>query len=227
MSRRRTATTQNTESPGNVLEGLHAKLVVADVPYGGRVWTGSANLTDAAFGGNVEFIAELRGPKRVCGIDSIIGDQTTRIGLRKLVEPYEPATPDGRGLTEIEQAEQRLDWARRVLGRLRYTATCRKDESDKFDLELTGVPLEGVPLDPASLDGLAATIRPVTLGDGGRDRDRAGTKWPDRPLSALVRGHHAVLRVSRLGRSMTHYCWMPPSSSTPIWSARQATGPRM
>jgi hypothetical protein len=155
----------DTESPGNVLEGLHAKLVVADVPYGGRVWTGSANLTDAAFGGNVEFISELRGPKRVCGIDSIIGDQTTRIGLRTLVEPYEPATPDGRVLTAIEEAEQRLDRARRVLGRLRYTATCRNDESDKFDLELTGVPLEGVPLDPASLDGLAATIRPVTLGD--------------------------------------------------------------
>jgi hypothetical protein len=155
-----------TEGPGNVLEGLHAKLVVADIPYGGRVWTGSANLTDAAFGGNVEFITELRGSKRVCGLDSIIGDQTTRIGLRKLVEPYEPATAEGRGLTDLEQAEQRLDWARRVLGRLRYTATCRKDESDTYELELTGVPLEDVPLDPVSLDGLAATVRPVTLGDG-------------------------------------------------------------
>lgn len=158
--------TDDTENPGTVLEGLHAKLVVADVPYGGRVWTGSANLTDAAFGGNVEFVTELRGPKRVCGVDAIIGDQTTRIGLRKLVEPYEPATPDGRDLTDLEQVEQRLDRVRRILGRLRYTATCRKDESDKFDLELTGIPLEGVPLDPTSLDGLAATIRPVTLGDG-------------------------------------------------------------
>jgi hypothetical protein len=156
----------DTEGPGNVLEGLHAKLVVADVPYGGRVWTGSANLTDAAFGGNVEFITELRGPKRLCGLDSIIGDQTSRMGLRTLVEPYEPATSEGRGLTDLEQAERRLDIARRVLGRLRYTATCRKDESGTFELELTGVPLEGVPLDPASLDGLAATIRPVTLGDG-------------------------------------------------------------
>lgn len=157
--------TDDVETPGTVLEGLHAKLVVADVPYGGRVWTGSANLTDAAFGSNVEFITELRGPKRLCGVDSIIGDQTTRIGLRKLVEPYEPATPNGRGLTELEQAEQRLDRARRILGRLRYTATCRTDDSDKFDLELTGVPLESVPLDPASLAGLAATIRPVTVGD--------------------------------------------------------------
>lgn len=157
--------TEGTENPGTVLEGLHAKLVVADVPYGGRVWTGSANLTDAAFGGNVEFVTELRGRKKVCGVDAIIGDQTTRIGLRTLVEAYEPTTAEGRGLTEFEQLEQRLDKARRILGRLRYTATCHKHESGSFDLELTGAPLDPAPLDPASLDGLAATIRPVTLGD--------------------------------------------------------------
>ncbi len=154
------------DNPATVLDGLHAKLVVADVPYGGRVWTGSANLTDAAFANNVEFMTELKGRKNLCGVDAIIGDQTARMGLRKLVESYEPATADGRGLTELEQAEQRLDRARRILGRLRYTATCRKDESGKFDLELTGVPLEIAPLDTASLEGLIATIRPVTLGDG-------------------------------------------------------------
>ncbi len=157
--------TDATTDQGAVLEGLHAKLVVADIPYGGRVWTGSANLTDAAFSGNVEFITELRGRKKACGVDAIIGDQLTRMGLRKLVEPYEPATTEGRGLTELEKLEQRLDKARRILGRLRYTATCRKHESDTFDLELTGVPREGAPLDPASLDGLVATVRPVTLGD--------------------------------------------------------------
>lgn len=161
-----TSIPDDMEIPGAVLEGLHAKLVVADVPYGGRVWTGSANLTDAAFGGNVEFMTELRGPKKRCGVDAIIADQSARMGLRKLVEPYEPATPEGRGLTALEQAEQRLDKARRILGRLRYTATCRKDDSGKFDLELSGLPLESAPLDPASLEGLVATIRPVTLGDG-------------------------------------------------------------
>lgn len=154
----------DTETPGSVLQGLHAKLVVADVPHGGRVWTGSGNLTDAAFNGNVEFMTELRGPKRLCGVDAIIGDQAGRLGLRKLVEPYEPATAEGRPLTDLEVLEQRLDKARRILGRLRYTATCRKDESGNFELELTGVPLDTASMDPASLDGLNATIRPVTLG---------------------------------------------------------------
>ena len=161
-----TATSEDrVEGPGAALEGLHAKLVVADVPYGGRVWTGSANLTDAAFGGNVEFMAELKGAKRICGVDAIIGDQASRMGLRRLVEPYEPATLEGRDLTELEQAEQRLDRARRTLGRLRYTATCHKVEDDKYELELSGVPSQGAPLDAANLAGLVATIRPVTLGD--------------------------------------------------------------
>ncbi|MEP7378001.1 MAG: phospholipase D family protein [Chloroflexota bacterium] len=157
--------TSDSEAPGLVLEGLHAKLVVADVPYGGRVWTGSANLTDAAFGGNVEFVTELRGPKKVCGVDAVIGDQKQRMGLRKLVEPYTPASDEGRDLTDVEQAERRLDAARRMLGRLRYTATCHKDEAGRFELELTGVPPENGPFQPAGLDGLVSTIRPVTLGD--------------------------------------------------------------
>ena len=152
--------------PDSVLEGLHAKLFVADIPYAGRVWTGSANLTDAAFNGNVEFMTELRGRKKVCGVDAIIGDQTARLGLRKLLEPYTPATEDGRPLTPLEQLERRLDKARRILARLRYTATCLKSEAGSFELELTGVPPEGAPLNQADLDGLTATIRPVTLGDG-------------------------------------------------------------
>lgn len=153
------------EAPGVVLEGLHAKLVVSDVPHGGRIWTGSANLTDAAFGGNVEFMTELRGQKKVCGVDAVIGDQKQRMGLRKLVEPYTPATEEGRDLTDLEQAEQRLDAARRLLGRLRYTAMCHKDDAGRFELELTGVAPENATLDATVLDGMACTVRPVTLGD--------------------------------------------------------------
>ena len=149
-----------------MLQGLHAKLVVADVPYEGRVWTGSANLTDAAFNGNVEFMTELRGPKKRFGIDAIIGDQTGRMGLRTIVEPYEPATAEGRPLTSLEQLERRLDVARRILGRWRFTATCRQLESDAFEIELSGTPHDEAAFDTADLDGLAATIRPVTLGHG-------------------------------------------------------------
>lgn len=148
------------------LSGLHAKLVVADVPDGGRVWTGSANLTDAAFGGNVEFVTELRGTRSACGVDAIIGDHGSRMGLRKLVEPYEPATAEGRDLTLEEVMEQRLADLRQMLGRLRYVADCRKHEAGGFELTLTGAPGDGGAMDGAEMEGLAATVRPITLGEG-------------------------------------------------------------
>ena len=147
------------------LQGLHAKLVVADMPIGARVWTGSANLTDAAFNGNVEFVTELRGKKAACGVDAVIGDQRARLGLRKLVEAYEPATAEGCEPTELEDLERRLGIARRTLGRLRYVANCRSNEAGSFDLALTGGTGDGLPLDPAQLEGLAISVRPVTLGD--------------------------------------------------------------
>lgn len=158
--------TAGLEPARGVLQGLHAKLVVADVPYEGRVWTGSANLTDAAFNGNVEFVTELRGPKKRCGIDAIIGDQAGRLGLRTIVEPYEPASAEGRALTDLEQLARRLDAARRILGRLRFTATCHQVEADAYVIEVSGTPFEGADFDFTGLQGLAATIRPVTLGHG-------------------------------------------------------------
>jgi len=79
------------EAADRRLEGLHAKTYVADAGWRARVWTGSANATDAAFHGNVEFVVELEGRKDRCGVHAAIGDQADRLGLRKLVVPYEPS----------------------------------------------------------------------------------------------------------------------------------------
>ena len=38
------------------MQGLHAKLYIADDGYDGRLWTGSANATASAFGGNVRVL---------------------------------------------------------------------------------------------------------------------------------------------------------------------------
>ena len=46
-------------------DGLHAKLYVADAGSEGRIWTGSANATDAAFSKNIEFLVELRGERKI------------------------------------------------------------------------------------------------------------------------------------------------------------------
>jgi hypothetical protein len=90
------------ESAGHRLEGLHAKTYVADAGWRARVWTGSANATDAAFHGNVEFLVELGGKN---------------IG------------------------------------------------SERWRLTLAGVPTVAS-VEPATLEGISATVRPVTLGRG-------------------------------------------------------------
>jgi hypothetical protein len=153
------------ESADHRLEGLHAKTYVADAGWRARVWTGSANATDAAFHGNVEFLVELAGKKDRCGFHAAIGDQANRLGLRKLVESYEPAQEDALESTAAERIEQRLDRARRAIGGLRYTATCADVGSERWMLTLLGAAAVTT-VDPAVLAGMRATVRPVTLGRG-------------------------------------------------------------
>lgn len=75
--------------PGGELRGLHAKVYVADDGWNARIWTGSANATEAAFERNVEFLVELAGRKSACGVESLLGDGD-EAGLRSLLTPFEP-----------------------------------------------------------------------------------------------------------------------------------------
>jgi hypothetical protein len=153
------------ESADRRLEGLHAKTYVADAGWTARVWTGSANATDAAFHGNVEFLVELGGKKDRCGFHAAIGDQANRLGLRKLVESYEPSQEDALEPTAAERIEQQLDRARRAIGGLRYTATCADVGAERWLLTLVGAAAVAT-VDTAVLAGIQATVRPVTLGRG-------------------------------------------------------------
>ena len=93
--------------------GLHAKLYVADAGWNARVWTGSANATDAAFRQNVEFLVELQGKKSVCGIDALLGDSAERPRLGDLLQDFaisdRPRTADplDHELEELVLATQR------------------------------------------------------------------------------------------------------------------------
>ena len=74
------------------LEGLHAKIYVADRGWDSTIWTGSANATDHAFGKNIEFMVELKGKKSRCGIDKIMSREEHQINFRDLLVEF---TPDG------------------------------------------------------------------------------------------------------------------------------------
>lgn len=146
------------------LEGLHAKLYVADDGWHARVWTGSANATDQAFHGNVEFLVELRGKKPLCGIDAVIGERPDKLGLRAMVEPYDPDQDAPLEPTEEEERQKSLDHAQRVIGSMQFTATCHRMDDDWWRLTLRGTPRSGqIGLDP---NAFTLTVRPATLGAG-------------------------------------------------------------
>lgn len=155
----------DSASLGDRLIGLHAKVYVADAGRDGRLWTGSANATDAAFHGNVEFLVELGGRKRDCGVDATIGDRAGRIGLRNIVEPYEAGREDERPKTEEEIVTQRLDALRRVIGGLRYEAVCRRSVDGRWTIGLRGEPVTGS-LDRIDLAGVELQVWPATVGAG-------------------------------------------------------------
>lgn len=106
---------EGAEATDGELRGLHAKVYVIDHGWDARILTGSANATDAAFGGNVEFLVELRGKKSKAGIDAILSTEKGQATLASLLQdaapPDEPSTVD-----EIEEALKRqLDAAQEAL----------------------------------------------------------------------------------------------------------------
>jgi hypothetical protein len=152
------------ESVEHHLDGLHAKTYVADAGRRARVWTGSANATDAAFHENVEFLIELEGRKDRCGVEAALGEQDKRLGLRKLVAAYDPPQPEPREPTDAELLDQRLDRARRAIGGLRFIAACAPATDGLWTLDLRGD--TAVPGWDDAFAGIALAIRPVTLAQG-------------------------------------------------------------
>ena len=150
------------ERPGIELRGLHAKLYVADAGTRARVWTGSANATGAAFGGNVEFLVELEGKKSHCGVDAVIGQRDDGLSLRDLLETYTPRSDEPQDPTPEQRLERRLDAVRRELAGLRFTARVDSDEDDAYQLRLVGEPRAGRPIGSGWSD-LEIRCRPLTL----------------------------------------------------------------
>ena len=96
-------TTAEDEEASDTLRGLHAKLYVMDDGWEARMWTGSANATEAAFTRNVEMLVELWGKKAHCGIEAMLDGENNRASFRDLLRPY--SVPE----EEIEPVDGRLE----------------------------------------------------------------------------------------------------------------------
>ncbi len=142
------------------LHGLHAKLYVLDRGWYTDIWTGSANATNAAFHGNVEFLVRLHGKKSQVGIDKILGT-LDEPELRRLLEQYHPAAeaPQDR---VAETLEQLIDAARRsIVGARMSGEVTTLERSDQYSVSLK--PLEELELQgQVQISAWPITLRPET-----------------------------------------------------------------
>lgn len=120
------------------LSGLHAKLYVADAGWNARVWTGSANATNAAFERNVEFLVELHGKKSHCGIESLLSQSAVETNFVDLLQDY-TLREDGNGPdAEMERLTALADGVRRQLATAGLMAEVNPlpGEIERFEIRL-------------------------------------------------------------------------------------------
>lgn len=107
------------------LVGLHAKAYVLDRRSGSHLFIGSANATDAAFGGNIEMLVEFEGPQPKLGVAALVGEESA---LRTLTIPFEP---EGNAETPPDEvADHALEQTLRSLAARRYYAKAEVQEGD-------------------------------------------------------------------------------------------------
>ncbi|MDQ3818008.1 MAG: phospholipase D family protein, partial [Acidobacteriota bacterium] len=123
------------EAAPESLSGLHAKLYIADAGRKARVWTGSANATNAAFNSNVEFLIELVGEKSRCGINAFLAQAQGQTGFRDMLQEFIPSEepPD----LKQTQLESLADKVRREIAAARFVAhVSPADEAANFRISL-------------------------------------------------------------------------------------------
>jgi len=130
------------------LVGLHAKLYVADAGPDARIWTGSANATEAAFALNVEFLVELIGAKERFGIDALLAHpKNNEINFRSMLEPFTPPPEPIEIINDLEQLAAKVQGA---IARLQFHAIVSPLEGDleQYRLMLQVINPEQLQLSP-------------------------------------------------------------------------------
>lgn len=106
-----------------------------DDGWNARIWTGSANATEAAFHNNVEMLVELTGRKKRIGVQKFLQETITEL-LDEWHTPVEvPEPPDEIG----KRLEETLLHSRRELANADLDITIRAaEQSDQYKLVIDG-----------------------------------------------------------------------------------------
>ena len=135
-----------SRAPDSELVGLHAKLTVLERAWRAHVFIGSANATSAAYGGNVEFVAELVGRCKDLGVETMMGlPKDGQPNFRSLIQAY---APDNRvPPPEPDEAQRRLENLLRTLAAIPFTTHVESD-GPGYRLHLASSTELPVPEDP-------------------------------------------------------------------------------
>jgi hypothetical protein len=163
------ASEDDREDPdANTLQGLHAKLFVAERGWDTSVTVGSGNATRPALltGSNVEAFATLTGKRsRVGSVENILGPN----GFGRLTRPFvaSECTPAD---AMKQAAESRLELARREICRSGLRLRCERAEASDDGTRrwrICLLPPEGAGSKNLALAGLSSLrVWPITRGDG-------------------------------------------------------------
>lgn len=141
------------------LSGLHAKMIITENGTRAKVYTGSANITNAAFSGkNVEFVVALAGERRFVGINQFLGDENAKFSLTSMLIPYEM----GQDETEVNglqvALEKMLEQGRQNLLKAHFQLNIQQADSGTFSMALSNVGKNfSLP------DGLSCSCYPITI----------------------------------------------------------------
>ncbi len=172
------ALTVTEPAAGETLHGLHAKVILTERGDKVRLTVGSANATDAAFGGhNVEFCVELRGDREDIGIDRVLPPADDGIGgeasLRDMIVPYQ--RPDEPERVD-DTLQRRLDSVRRELASLQPSLRIVPAGEDRWDLVVEAGDTSG-----AAPEGAEVECWPISLEREWNLQDASGL-WQGDPV---------------------------------------------
>ncbi|MBW8851134.1 MAG: phospholipase D family protein [Xanthomonadales bacterium] len=156
------ATEDGEEQDATALQGLHAKVFIAERGWDTAITVGSGNATRPALtGSNVEIFATLTGKRsRVGSVEDILGDK----GFGRLTRPF--VRGEASAVDPAQRAaEARLDQARRAICRSGLTLRCERGEHAADGAPVWRLWL--IPSEPLPLAGLGALrVWPITRGEG-------------------------------------------------------------
>jgi len=185
---------------GAVASGLHAKIVIQDLPGQPRLsrWVaGSVNATHNAHHSNVEVAVILEGPTGTCGVNAVLASSEGDRDVTTLLDLLEPYARSGQEPSPAEDAASVLDQLLIDLAQDSATLTVTSGDGDAlYDLSAQfhgtwpdDVQVEARPI-TVSYEGLTAAVDHVTRS----------AMWSSLSLAAIT--PYLLVRASRDGATV-------------------------